>query len=251
LEIDGSMAIVVLGAGPAGAVAAGLLAKAGLRVTLVDRRIDFGGKIGETLPGAAITTLCEVGLQAACSVISSLPCAGNRSLWGSDEIQARSGLMSPYGRGLHLDRTAFDTFLVERAIEAGVEFLSGFRLAAKSRGGRRWSLEFASSKTTLGKKCDWVLDATGRRASFARACGVERILLDRLVAVAGILRSSTEEDRDLTTTVESAVDGWWYTARIPNGKRIVIYFTDGDLLKRYGANNDAMWLRFGFENAVH
>jgi hypothetical protein len=73
--------------------------------------------------------------------------------------------------------------------------------------------------------------------------GSSLALGDRLVAVAGILRSSTDEDRDLTTTVESAVDGWWYTARIPNRKRIVIYFTDGDLLKRYGANNDAMWLR--------
>jgi flavin-dependent dehydrogenase len=243
LEADESASIVVLGAGPAGAVVAGLLAKAGRRVALVDERTNFDGKIGETLPGNAITTIRQAGLQEVCHVIPTLPSSGNCSLWASNEIQTRHGLMSPYGSGLHLDRTAFDTFLIDHAVKAGVEFLPGSRLVAKSREGTKWTLKFVSSQTPLDRRCEWVLDATGRRASFARACGVSRITLDKLVAVAGILKTSSADDRDLATTIESAADGWWYTARVPRGKRVVIYFTDGDLLKHCGAKDSGTWLR--------
>jgi|GEM_PF-893552 len=47
--------VVVAGAGPAGAVAAGLLARAGLSVVLVDRPRSGVETIGETLPSPDIS----------------------------------------------------------------------------------------------------------------------------------------------------------------------------------------------------
>jgi flavin-dependent dehydrogenase len=237
-----SPAVVVLGAGPAGAVAAGLLAKAGRRVALIEERTCFVDKVGETLPAAAATALSAAGLQEVPRRIAALPSSGNCSLWGSDVLHTRHGLMSPYGRGLHLDRSAFDASLVDYAITAGAEFLPGWRLAAKSHDGENWSLKFASATRSLARKCEWVLDATGRRAGFARACGAKRVRFDKLVALVGVLETLSDEDEDLSTIVESSANGWWYTARIPLGRRVVMYFTDGDLLKRQGIKDSRTWL---------
>ena len=57
-----------------------------------------------------------------------------------------------------------------------------------------------------------------------------------------MLKTATDQDKDLLTIVESSAGGWWYTARIPHRKRMIIYFTDGDLLKQQGLNDSQKWL---------
>ena len=73
----------------------------------------------------------------------------------------------------------------------------------------------------------FVIDATGRRAAHARRHGARHVAGDRLTAVVAVHR---DVGGDATTTVEAAVDGWWYTCPIPAGRRVVAFLTDGDLL---------------------
>ena len=56
--------VVVAGAGPAGAVAARVLARAGRRTLLVDDVEPGGRKVGESLPGAARPLLLDLDLLA-------------------------------------------------------------------------------------------------------------------------------------------------------------------------------------------
>jgi flavin-dependent dehydrogenase len=39
-------------------------------------------------------------------------------------------------------------------------------------------------------------------------------------------QQAAQRDEDSLTLVESAEDGWWYTARIPDRRRVVVYLTD-------------------------
>src|SRR6185369_6589717 len=45
-------------------------------------------------------------------------------------------------------------------------------------------------------------------------------------------RSAADGDADTRTMVESAPDGWWYTALLPCGRRVVAWLTDADLADR-------------------
>jgi hypothetical protein len=38
--------------------------------------------------------------------------------------------------------------------------------------------------------------------------------------------------RPAAACVEAAPCGWWYAATIPHGSKVVVFFTDGDLLPR-------------------
>ena len=82
-------------------------------------------------------------------------------------------------------------------------------------------------------RCDWLIDATGRRAAVARSIGVAQIHHDRLVAFhARFQGPSNGADRDSRTLIEAVPDGWWYSALVPGEIRVVTYQTDSDLADR-------------------
>src|SRR5207237_1018665 len=74
----------------------------------------------------------------------------------------------------------------------------------------------------------WVADCTGRQSWFARQQGAQRIHDDRLVALVGVFSLAEPyqtEASDTATLIESVPHGWWYTASLPGGKRVVVYLT--------------------------
>ncbi len=75
----------------------------------------------------------------------------------------------------------------------------------------------------------FVVDASGRRAVFARRHGARLVTEDRLVAAVAVF-AQCAGDQDTTTIVEAVEAGWWYTSAIPGSRRVVALLTDGDLL---------------------
>src|SRR5437762_7632837 len=75
----------------------------------------------------------------------------------------------------------------------------------------------------------FAIDAGGRGASLARRLSVQRLVTDRLVCgwVHGSARR-TGLGAGLTV-VEAVEDGWWYTAPIPDNRRVLAFLTDADL----------------------
>jgi menaquinone-9 beta-reductase len=107
--------VLVIGAGPAGAVTARELARQGSRVLLVDKAAFPRPKVcGCCLNGAAVATLERLGLahvlRDAVRLQHVTVAAGRRS----------ANLTLP--RGVALSRDLFDARLVEAAVKAGVEF---------------------------------------------------------------------------------------------------------------------------------
>jgi flavin-dependent dehydrogenase len=114
--------VVVVGAGPAGALAARELARRHLTVLLVDKdRFPRWKVCGACLNGRALHTLARVGLGDLTTAHAAVPLTGFHMATPG----AASSLALP--RGVALSRRAFDAALIEAAITAGSAFLPAVR----------------------------------------------------------------------------------------------------------------------------
>jgi len=113
---------VVVGAGPAGALIAGLLARAGQNVLLVDQAHFPRAKVcGSCLNGRALAALADAGLADLPSRCGAAPL--HHFHLGAPGSQARMSLPT----GLALSRERFDAALIRAACERGSHFLPGTR----------------------------------------------------------------------------------------------------------------------------
>ncbi|MFE2345138.1 tryptophan 7-halogenase [Kitasatospora cineracea] len=216
--------VVVAGGGPAGAAAALALARAGRTVLLADAGRG-PAPVGEALPAAARVLLRDLGADGVLTH-GHLPCLANRSAWGGPALGSTDSILDPHGHGWHLDRPLFDRRLRDRARAQGVTLATGTAARPLERtadGG--WTVALGGREPV---RCRWIVDATGRRAAVATACGARRLVSDRLLAV-HLTLGPTAHPADTTTTVEAAPDGWWYTAPLPAGRRLLARYTDADL----------------------
>jgi flavin-dependent dehydrogenase len=220
--------VLILGAGPAGSVAALNLAPT-QRVLLAERRIQVSPRIGEALAPVARRLLSEMGLWHAFLEERHVPCYGNRSVWGVGELMETDFLRNPDGHGWHLDRARFDAWLRRVAVVRGAILLTPARLTRIERDGRYWHAQFATDRGPTTVTAAFAIDAGGRAAPLARRLSAKRWASDRLACgwVHGRARS-TGCGAGLTT-VEAVEDGWWYTAPIPEGQRVLAFMTDADL----------------------
>ncbi|MFV3073763.1 NAD(P)/FAD-dependent oxidoreductase [Niveispirillum fermenti] len=218
-----SVDALVIGAGPAGCAAALNLAPV-RRVLLIDRRADCPPRIGESLPAAAGRLLADMGLLPAFLAERHAPCHGQRSLWGGPEPVERDALRDPYGHGWHLDRARFDGWLRDVARCRGAALSIPDELAGLERDGDGWRVRLAGGRIVQARV---LIDAGGRAAPLARRLGVMPRPLDRL-ACAWAHLPDTGAAPGLTSIVAEP-DGWWYSAPLPGGQRVLAFHTDADL----------------------
>jgi geranylgeranyl reductase family protein len=120
--------VLVVGAGPAGSIAALVLARAGVRVRLVDRaRFPRDKLCGDTLNPGTLSILDRLGIAAP--VRQRALAITGMSITGPGG--ARVSADYPAGvRGASLTRREFDILLVEAATAAGATFESGIIVRA-------------------------------------------------------------------------------------------------------------------------
>ncbi|GCE00249.1 tryptophan 7-halogenase [Embleya hyalina] len=221
--------VIVAGGGPAGASAAITLARAGRSVLLADAG-SGPPAIGEALPAAAGRLLADLGVAEHVPGPGHLPCHATVSAWGSAHPATVSSIVDPYGSGRHLDRALFDARLREGARAAGAEVAEHTRVGVPTRRpDGRWAVPLRRGDRHEVAVCDRLVDATGRRASIATGVGgAHRRTRDALIALHLTLPDVPASYTDASTLVESAPDGWWYTALVPGDRLLLAYFTDAD-----------------------
>jgi flavin-dependent dehydrogenase len=171
------------------------------------------------------------------------PSVGIRSAWGSSELRSNDFLFNPYGPGWCVARNRFDALLAQCAAAAGAQVFSG---AANTRIVKKagiWRVDLSRANgSCCSFRAGFVVDATGRRAAFARKQGSRRILLDSLIGASVVLPSPDYRSSGYTL-IEAVENGWWYSAVLPDAKLIVVYMTDGDIYA--SGHNDGIGANIG------
>ncbi len=208
--------VIVAGAGPAGALAAMILARAGVRVQMFDRdRFPRAKLCGDTLnPGALRVLGAQVSLDPILS--RALPLDG-MVLTGPGVAVVGSYRHGVQGRAI--TRRVLDAILVEAAVSAGAQFADDTQIAApvmgatgavagvvlQSRDGRRRE-----------RRAALVIAADGRESRLARALGLtQHPLRPRRWAIGGYFEGVT----DLGSRGEMHVRATHYigVAPVPDG----------------------------------
>jgi flavin-dependent dehydrogenase len=196
----------VVGVGPAGCAVAIALARRGVPVTLARSVTEPARHGGESLPPAIAQLLSGLDLLDDFARGPHLPCFGNESAWGYPALRMHSFMTSPYGWGWHIDRPAFDRMMLNAAERAGARVVD-------------------SSPVDPA----FVVDATGRAASVAHARGVVRMVVDHLIAVVSVWKTSSARIQSSTSLIEAAEDGYWYSSPLPFNRMFCLYVTDAAL----------------------
>ena len=169
--------VIVAGGGPAGALAAIILARAGARVRVFERaRFPRHKLCGDTLNPGALAVLARhldtSALLAQSDVIDGMVITGP----GGVTVRGR------YGRGLagrSISREAFDHWLIAQASAAGAqveENVAVREVTCTSEGGptRVNGVMVQSGRTTSAESAQVVIAADGRRSCLAFGRGLAR-----------------------------------------------------------------------------
>lgn len=227
--------VAVAGAGPAGSLAAALLARTGRRVALIDRPDDGRQRIGESLPAAADRLLRRLGLPEVAADGRHRRVRGTLSAWGGPPV-LQDALTSPEGPDWRLDRPAFDAALRAAALAAGAVPVTGLATAIRGEAGD-WRLDMAGDRPV---RAAFLIDATGRRAVVARRLGARRRGDAAMMAIWGVGAPRPADDRGTDRTLIEAVDeGWWYGAVLPDGRPLAALHGTPALARRMLARPDA------------
>ena len=229
--------VLVIGAGIAGCIAAISLADQ-YRIILIDKLAEPVDRIGESLTPAARRILQQLDLMDDLHLETERPLCiqnpGMQSYWGSDRVRFVDHLYNPDGCVLNLNRKAFESFLRIKALERGVQGVWPVGYYSSSYDKSRWEVILKSNSISLKVKTHrirarYVVDATGRQARFARSQGIRRDHFDALISCWASLPDGPE---NRMSTISAGEKGWWYSAPVPNSRRVIAYQTDPDLIDR-------------------
>lgn len=207
--------VAIIGAGPAGSIAALQLARAGLDVLVMDRSEFPRFRIGESMLPHTQRLMDELGLMDRVRALPHVVKKGLEITFGDGRREpAAIAFDEMFGTGVkrtfNIRRSLYDRMLADTAAEAGARFRFGETVTGFDR------LDQGDVRVRLGDRevhADWLIDASGQACVLARHLGTRRFLpgyrnVSYFEHFDGVLRNTG--DREGFATLAMCRDGWFW-----------------------------------------
>lgn len=166
--------IIIIGGGPGGATAGLLLARAGVRVLILERATFPRFHIGESLLPRNFPLIQELGLEAELRKLPHVPKLGVEFGLGDGSPTARftfdQGLL-PGSETVNIERAPFDAMLLDAARHAGAEVWEGTP-ARKILRLMDGDVRVETGKEEIAAR--YLIDASGQGTVVARHLGTRK-----------------------------------------------------------------------------
>lgn len=234
--------VAIIGGGPAGTSAAlTLLDKSSLSVCVIESTDYSNIRMGESVSPSMISVLRYLSFEDDFLKKNHLPSYGIDASWGSSKIFSRDFFFTGQGNGWNLNRSTFDCALALEVKKRSGTLLTNTNLVSQTKNGKKWRLTTVDDKqNNLTITANFVIDASGKNAVFARNTKTKWAVLDYLVGVCSIYEIADNDEQSFTL-IESTENGWWYSTLIPNNKRVVVFMTDSDIAATLKLQNKKNW----------
>lgn len=170
--------VVVVGSGPAGSLASGLLADKGYDVVLLDKSSFPRAHIGESLIPHFWKYTDLLGASAAIEAEGFIRKAGGTVSWNGSIRRMGFKDFGYHRPALHVERDRFDQILQEHAIAKGVKLFApvlASRVASSTNGIQQVCCRHIDDKFEERIECRYVLDASGQKTLLGQQLNLREI----------------------------------------------------------------------------
>ncbi|MFB8029018.1 NAD(P)/FAD-dependent oxidoreductase [Streptomyces sp. NPDC056465] len=224
--------VIVIGGGPAGATTAGLLAKRGHRVLVLDRERFPRYHVGESLIPAFMRPMEEMGLTERMDERGFERKYGGSLVWGNNQVPWKFGfLKGKYPYAFHTRRADLDALILDRARELGAHIIEDATVKEPiEENGRVVGIRYAlrGMDGVREVRAGLVVDASGQaRVLSRRFTDVKWHEELRNVAVWTYYDNCERLEGDEYTNIliEGLDEGWFWAIPIDKGTISVGYVT--------------------------
>jgi flavin-dependent dehydrogenase len=220
--------VIIIGGGPAGIATSLSLSSRGISNCVVESDSIPKAKSGEAIPPNAKPLLKKMGIMHLVNDPKHTVYYGNKSCWGTSELEQKEFIQGIYGHGYLLDRFYFEQQLREHLKSHSAPIKEGvqFRKVLETSYGVEVLLDNGGQPETIHAK--YIVDATGRKASVCRQLGISKVKMDHQFAITLHLSLSQEIEHEVL--IEATENGWWYAAPQHDKELTIMFFTLLELL---------------------
>ncbi len=219
--------VVIIGAGPSGAIAAALLKRKGHDVLIIERQRFPRFSIGESLLSHCLDFIEEAGMLEAVQAAGFQTKHGAAFGWGEryTEFDFRDKFTAGRSSTYQVQRADFDKLLADQAESQGVEIRYEEEITAAEFDGSRPRLQVRRlDGCEYSIEADFVLDASGYGRVLPRLLELEapsNFPLRRAVFTHiqdNIDNPRFDREKILITTHPELRDVWYWTIPFSNGR---------------------------------
>jgi len=235
--------VAIIGGGPAGSVAAALLARAGRRVVVFERDKFPRFHIGESLLPFSMQAFTRLGLHEKFARAGFMEKFGGEmyGACGGDGVKFyfEDGFRSQTDRSYQVTRAEFDKVLLDHAAESGAEVReeTGVDKIDFSDGDVSLAISGKANGAAEEIRARYVIDASGRNSILSAKFKLKKNYehLQKVSVFAHYDGMSRVEGRDGTLTrMVRAIDRWFWIIPLTATRTSVGVVLDGAVFKKSG-----------------